>query len=146
MKAFKKAIAIMLALVFVLSLVPFGALAEVEATKTTAKFEFTPTNTGVNADRLDFGFIRTDKDGSWDQKAEYTGTESGNLYYGLSLSSMYQIFVQLDLTGYEEILRNDSTTLCFMRYTSQSVIMTDSVTAEFFLNFSSFLKDRAVTK
>lgn len=113
-KTFKKAIAIMLTLVFVLSLVPvssFAADAE-GGVRTTAKFVFcVNTSKGYeNADRVDFGHAKKD-DSVWAQKASWTGATSGDLYYGAQLSDQYSIFSQIDLSGYEEILRNESTTI-----------------------------------
>lgn len=101
-KTFKKAIAIMVTLVFVLSLVPFSALAEDSSFKTVnlvfKKGQTTP---------ITFGNTRTGNDYSdkWYQNGYNNGT------YGIYLGTGYPAYAHVDFSGYEEILRNKETTI-----------------------------------
>lgn len=102
MKTFKKAIAIAMTLVFILSLVPFSAMAEDGDFKTVSlkfvKGQTTPIN---------FGNTRTGDNykSSWFQYGYSNGT------YGIYFGSIYPVYAHIDFSGYEEILRNKETTI-----------------------------------
>ncbi len=104
-KTFKKAIAIMLTLVFVLSLVPVSGLAEEgESSSRTVLYmkNYISTRSGTYADSY-----QTDvKEYS---RARTRKTTGNNLRYA---------FAQIDFSGYEEILDNDSTSLILSIKTS----------------------------
>lgn len=92
-KTFKKALAIMMTIVFAISLVPTFALAE-EGEIKTASFAFS------NTERIDYGYTvaSSSRYGEWNHRPT-------NCY----MRSNYPTFVQIDLTGYEEVLKNKNT-------------------------------------
>lgn len=93
-KTFKKAIAIMLTLVFVLSLVPVSGLAEEGENKQTVN---------LTIGNMDYGYTRI---GS----GYYDDTYFKTVSY-LRCRSIYPGHIKLNLSGYEEILKNEGTTL-----------------------------------
>jgi hypothetical protein len=111
MKLTKKFIAIMLTLVFVLSMVlPMGVLADTTDERKTVSFGFT------TSDRIDFGYTSTS--GS-------TGNIKNNtrVYHKEDtwhVRSGYPAHAKIDFSGYEEILKNEGTTVYFQTKGSNS--------------------------
>lgn len=92
-KTSKKFISLMLALMFVLSLVPFSALAEAQPVEAKVK-PINPIwiydNTAQKGNIQNYGNV-----------LQFSGAGTGN----------YKSFFQLDLSGYEYLLRDDSTVI-----------------------------------
>lgn len=97
-KSFSKSIAMVLALVFMISLVPFSALAA-------------ETNVSADLEFINWAWARNNND-------------TGNAYYNYTDTNRYAVqlcgaggsnerraYTQLDLSGYEEILENESTSV-----------------------------------
>lgn len=94
---FKKTISILMAVVFALSLMPFGVMADVagESTPVTRTINFTkPAHASSN--------YNVHKD-----VVSYSDNVNKMINYG----NKWYAYVQLDLTGYEEILDNENTKL-----------------------------------
>lgn len=94
-KTFKKAISIFVLAIFVLSLLPIGALAE--TTQETEKVYFTNYSYTRRS-----GSSYLNNPGTFGVNGETHDIRFGGQYFG---------YVQLDLTGYEEILANDNTSI-----------------------------------
>ena len=100
LKTFKKSIALMVAVVFVMSLVPFGVMAEVEDAKSAV---ITVQNFGTtHKENPDNASVRTDQGSGPRVVTARAGSKEG-VSYG-----------QFDLTGYEEILENPSTEVTYI--------------------------------
>lgn len=97
---FKKTISILMAIVFVLSLMPLGALADVTV-------ESTPVTRTINFTKPAHSRNHTDHKNLHKDPVNYTGTAS----YMISYGNTWYAYVQLDLTGYEEIIDNKNTKL-----------------------------------
>ena len=81
----------MLTCALMISVVPFSAMAE-DGERTKVSFAFS------NRERVDYGHTRTDEGTQWNHY-------SSPLY----MRPSYPAFAQIDLSGYEEVLKNEST-------------------------------------
>ena len=97
LKTFKKSIALFVAIVFVMSLVPFGVMASTEADMQTATLQF--LNVATSRSKSSSG--HQNLTGSYFVRMSSKG-ENSNDRRG---------YTQLDFSGYEEILGNNSTTV-----------------------------------
>lgn len=102
---FKKTISILMAIVFVLSLMPMGALAEVagEENFVTGQIPFT-----------NYAYSRHDPDNAANREKvfKYQANDKST-YHVILAGGVYDGYAQLNFSGYEEILGNKSTTATY---------------------------------
>ena len=98
-KSLKKVVAIIVTLAFALSLVPGYAFASVEQ----------PATVTERVGAVEYAYSRTSQSGVVAKDTAYKSTEYNGLH-SVYMGGIYDAYMKMDLSGYEEILKNPSTT------------------------------------
>lgn len=98
-KSLKKVVAIIVTLAFALSLVPGYAFASVEE----------PATVTGRVGAVEYAYSRTSQSGVVAKDTAYKSTEYNGLH-SVYMGGIYDAYMKMDLSGYEEILKNPSTT------------------------------------